>query len=290
VRRLAFPVLLAAAMLGSGVAPDARRTPRETPFTLLDQGGVVVDVRVNGGGPFPMLLDTGASHSVLSAEVARALDLPPVATTTVTSTLGESPRLVVRVGRLSLGPVEATSVLPSIVEQDRLGAHGAMQGLVGQDLLSAHRYTIDYRRRRIVWHEAPVQPDAADSALRLDFEHGRYLVRLPQRASVLRLVADSGAGGLVLFDGEWPARLPLTEAGRGRVAGLAGVAPARRVTLGMLRLGNLVLRDVPAVVVPLPGDAGTVGDGLLPLHLFERVTIEGPERRLWLGRGAPAAH
>jgi hypothetical protein len=58
----------------------------------------------------------------------------------------------------------------------------------------------------------------------------------------------------------------------------------------MLRLGNLVLRDVPAVVVPSPGDAGTVGDGLLPLHLFERVTIEGPERRLWLGRGAPAAH
>lgn len=290
MRRLVFPVLLTTAMLRGSVAPDAERTPRETSFTLLDQGGVVVDVRVNGAGPFPMLLDTGASHSVLSAEVARTLDLPPVATTKVTSTVGESPRLVVRVAQLGLGPLVATDVLPSIVDRERFDGHGAVQGLVGQDVLAAHRYTIDYRGRRIEWHEAPVAPEPADSALTLDFEHGRYLVRLPQETSVIRLVPDSGAGALVLFDGPWPARLPLIEAGPGRVEGLAGEALAPRVTLGMLRLGNRVLLDVPAVVVPSPGDEGTVGHGLLPLHLFERVTFEGPEGRLWLGRGAPTAH
>ncbi len=37
-----------------------------TTFQLGAQGGVMVPVMVNGSGPFIMLLDTGATHSVIT--------------------------------------------------------------------------------------------------------------------------------------------------------------------------------------------------------------------------------
>ena len=41
-----------------------------TTFQLGDQGGVIVPVMLNGNGPFMMLLDTGATHSVITEDVA----------------------------------------------------------------------------------------------------------------------------------------------------------------------------------------------------------------------------
>jgi hypothetical protein len=43
------------------------------------------------------------------------------------------------------------------------------------------------------------------------------------------------------------------------------------------------MRDVPAVNIARPKPDPAEGDGLLPLHLFERVTFDGPARVLILG-------
>ena len=53
-------------------------TPRlwassSTPFSLGDQGGIILDVTLNGLGPFKMLLDTGATHSAITADVAERI-------------------------------------------------------------------------------------------------------------------------------------------------------------------------------------------------------------------------
>ena len=47
-----------------------------------------------------------------------------------------------------------------------------------------------------------------------------------------------------------------------------------------LRVGNLTLMNVPAVVAQRDRSEPEEVDGLLPLHLFERVTVDGPNRRL----------
>jgi len=60
-----------------------------TPFKLAAQGGILVPVTLNGTGPFQMLLDTGASHSSISKELAGALDAPPVARATVSTPAGD---------------------------------------------------------------------------------------------------------------------------------------------------------------------------------------------------------
>ena len=63
--------------------------------------------------------------------------------------------------------------------------------------------------------------------------------------------------------------------------GLGGTRTARRAVVRELRVGDARLLDVPAVIVHRDASGAAV-DGLLPLHLFARVTFDGPERRLFI--------
>ena len=253
-----------------------------TPFLPGAQGGIIVPVTLNGAGPFSMLLDTGASHSAVSAELAQALQLQAVARTTVQTPVGSGERIVVRVDRMKVGAHEVR-VRPSVVPRHDLAKAGDVHGVVGQDVLAALRYTIDFTQRRIAWHDGdgPGRSGAV-AVLPLEFTAGLPFVDLPQGSSTLRLVPDSGAGGLVLFEGAGR-RLPASSPGHGtvRVDAFQGGGHARPIILDRFRVGASVLRGLPAVVVEQ--DATGAGDGLLPLHLFDRVTFDGPGRRLILG-------
>jgi predicted aspartyl protease len=262
-------------------------TPRlyagaSTTFTLASQGGVMVPVVVNGSGPFIMLLDTGATHSAISEHVAAITGARAVAKSTVISPVGEIVRVVVAIDRLMVGPISADNVLPSVVPARSFDPDGTIHGLIGQDVLARLRYTIDFKRRVVEWHDQA--PSRRGIALNLAYEHGRFLVSLPQNRITLRLVPDSGAGGLVLFNSashmsenivDTAATVELTTAHASR--------QVRHVRLRELRLGSRTLRDVPAVTIEHADRRPAEGDGLLPLHLFERVTFDGPGRLLILG-------
>ena len=248
-----------------------------TAFQAGAQGGVIVSAYINGAGPFRMLLDTGATHSAVTDDVVESAGARAVARTVVVSTTGETMRAVVSLDRIEVGTVVRENVLPSVA---RRGAFGdGVHGLIGQDILSTLRYTLDFRRRTVEWHDAATVP--AGPAFRLAFEQGRFLVTLPQGATTLRLVPDSGAACLVLF-GEL-----VTGADTGDTVGLFtadGGVPARQVRLRELRIGDRIVRGLVAVRVDRPNRHPAEGDGLLPLHLFERVTFDGPGRQLILGR------
>jgi predicted aspartyl protease len=253
-----------------------------TPFQPGPQGGVIVPVMLNGQGPFMLLLDTGASHSAITDEVAAAIGAKAVARSTVITTSGERLRTIVAIDRLSVGPVSADHVLPSVVPARAFDEEGRIQGLIGQDVLAWLRYTIDFRRRTVEWHDTA--PEPRGTALTLAFEHGRFLVNLPQERTTLRLVPDSGAGAFVVY--ESTGRAPFNIAETGRTAELSSADArrhARHVQLRELRLGDRILRNVAAVAISRNEHQPAEGDGLLPLHLFERVTFDGPARLLILG-------
>ena len=107
----------------------------------------------------------------------------------------------------------------------------------------------------------------------------RFLVVLPQGGSTLRLVPDSGSEGLVLFHRDDRAESPITLTGRATLSGVTGSREAMMGRLNVLHIGETELTDVPVVIVDR---AATVqgADGLLPLHIFARVTFNGPERQL----------
>lgn len=252
-----------------------------TPFDLTDHEEIVVPVVVDGRGPFAFLLDTGASHSVVSAALAREVGAARVAKTAVTSVAGQEWRAVVRIDSLRFGPYTTEGVLASVVDRDDLSATRRIDGLIGQDVLAARRYTLDYRRHRVEWGGGTDRPADATSTFALRAVAGRFLALLPQADAVIQLVPDSAASGVVLFK---PARVELSLApplGRAALSGLTRDLDAPVVLVRELRIGDVAWRNVPAVLVEHRlADAASEGDGLLPLSQFARVTLDGPGRRL----------
>lgn len=278
--------IVVAAILPAG-HPGADLGAAITPFEPGSQGQIVVAVSLEGHGPFPVLLDTGSSHSVVTSDVMRALGAAPVAKTEIVTPLGTETRLVIRIARVEIGGA-STPVLASVVPAGTIDGASRLKGMIGQDVLAHRRFTIDFAEGAILWHDRP-PPAEARHALALRAAGARFLVDLPQGGRTLRLVPDSGSEGLVLFD-RGDGRLPsLRHTGETReLLTLSGRQRVRAVRVRTLRVGTLELHDLPAVVVRRDQwrdeSMALEGDGLLPLHLFERVTFDGPGRRLTLSR------
>jgi predicted aspartyl protease len=277
-------VPLLALLLLADSSPDARPAPQDfTPFEWTAQRGIAVPVRVNGTGPFAFLLDTGSSHSVVAADLAKSLGAQAVSRTVVASPLGEDTRAVVRLERVELGPEMTAVVFPTVVAPEAIDKSGKIRGVIGQDVLASRRYTIDFRRQRVLWHRDPVGAPLV-SALRLELAEGRFLVTLPQRHGVLRLVPDSGSPVVVLFQHGREPLTPIAVAGESvQLATLGGQARVTVGVLGELKVGPVSFCDVRVVLVPPGLTDASEGDGLLPLSLFESVTFDGPQRLLWVG-------
>jgi len=261
--------------------------PAVTPFER-GHGDLVLAVRLNGRGPFRLLLDTGSTHTSVSLKTAEAIDAPVVARAPMGSAAGSRMTLVVRIDALTVGPVTVGDLLASVVELAEIPDGEGIDGVIGLDALASLRYTIDFRQRRVVWWPADGEVGGGEGArvrgceestLELQSSGGRFLLALPQRNSLLRLVPDTGATSLLLFAPH--AALPVT-----RLPALAtlttpsGHTDVRMATVRELHVGTLTLRDVPAVVADRDRSEPAEVDGLLPLHLFDRVTVDGPRKRL----------
>jgi len=126
------------------VAPE----PRFVAPTRRDRiGRIWAPVEINGQGPFRLVLDTGASHSALTARVADALGIPvPYPGTTIlrgttgTTTVPMIPIRTLEVGDLLMEPRR----LPIIPD-----ALGGAEGILGTDGLAGKRIHIDFRGDRI---------------------------------------------------------------------------------------------------------------------------------------------
>jgi predicted aspartyl protease len=269
-----------------------RALPRhETRFRLDDRGRVIVPAMMGGDGPFDVVLDTGSNASAVSDRVAERLSLSYVARSTVLSAGGTMVRGIVRLAPVVVGPAVHRDVLATVMPAEDLEvAARGIDGMLGQDFLGQLHYTLDYRRRVLVWDDfAPVEgtsgagPSVGSVQVSLVPADGRYVAELPQNGidEALRFVPDSGADSLVLFErpaGRLPAMTPV--GGAFLIAGLTGVREARMMRLDVLRVGSLVLRNQRAVTVDRPEPDAPDVDGLLPLHHFSRVGFRSREQRL----------
>ena len=123
--------------------------PRYVSPTRRDQiGRIWAPVMINGHGPFRLVLDTGASHSAVTALVALALGIPtdqspPVILRGVT---GFATVPTIQVDTLTVGDLSVDSpVLPIVPD-----ALGGAQGILGGEGLTGKRIFIDFRHDKIV--------------------------------------------------------------------------------------------------------------------------------------------
>jgi predicted aspartyl protease len=252
-----------------------------TPFRLGGHNEPIVGVLINGRGPFPFILDTGSTHSSIAASLAAALNAPIVAKAAVTSSLGQEIQPVVSLASLAVGPASADEVLATQVQDDRLGNKTEVRGVLGQDVLGNLVYTLDFAARRIEWNPNLQGPVSHLSILKLRNTQGRFLAELPQTHTTLWLVPDSGAETLVLYERPDLPLPPLSgKRGQAFLSTLSDRQAVETVHVSRLVVGHTNLTNVPAVLVKHDAEDGSLGDGLLPLAMFERVTFDGPRQLL----------
>lgn len=258
----------AAVFVGLSVVPvmAADRAQPRVPLTIDENGGVIVDVRVNGAGPFKFMVDTGSARSAVDEALARELGTPVVAKSEVVTSAGSELRLVARLASVAIGArseMHVNGILAPILPAARLAVLGrGVRGVLGQDFLSAFNYTLDYRFAYLTW-DAPLGCEGP-GVVPMAAQEGRFVMAL-EAAGPLRLVPDSGADALVLFG----ARTALRPGVR-TVRDLLGARPARMTTIPRLRLGAVTMRDLDAFVI----DRAEPGvDGLMPLHRFASVSF-----------------
>jgi hypothetical protein len=107
---------------------------------------VIVDLTINGKGPYPFALDTGASITLLDVSLARSLDLPAAGAPEVITGVGGSQRITpVSVKRWSLGAAALPARTIASASLSEIHRSAGIEGLLGSDVLSTFSaVTIDY--------------------------------------------------------------------------------------------------------------------------------------------------
>jgi hypothetical protein len=128
---------------------------------------IVVEVVINGAGPFPIVFDTGASKTVISKDTLARLRLP--LSGTPAPMVGLSSQQVmghhVRLPSLSLGGMEQRPFEVVSFDIEMLTQAGFI-GLLGQDFLNHYTVTMDNARQVIILerHGASLKEHAAVGA------------------------------------------------------------------------------------------------------------------------------
>lgn len=122
--------------------------PRFVAPTRRDRvGRIWVPVLINGRGPFRLVLDTGATHSAVTAKVAETLGLPPQYPGSITL------RGATGTVKVPAIPIETLEVGELLMLPKRLpivpDALGGAEGILGTDGLMDKRVTIEFKHDKI---------------------------------------------------------------------------------------------------------------------------------------------
>jgi predicted aspartyl protease len=244
---------------------------------------LTVQVMINGQGPFPFLVDTGASGSAISRELADQLGLTRSGTVELHGLAGSQTVDTVRVNSLQVGRRVRGGMTLSVIERDHLGA----AGLLGLEWLGNNSLMLDYESRRMKVGSVLPLPDSQTVVVKARTKtSGLTLIDAVMPGAQLLAFLDSGStttvGNLALLEvakrnnaivGE------IVDVGLNSVTGQ--VLDGRLAVLSRLTLGAMTLRNVPLVVGPVHtfdywgmGDKPAILIGSDVLQQFETVALD----------------
>jgi hypothetical protein len=248
-----------------------------------------VEVRVNGRGPYQFVVDSGADTSVIGLRIARDLRLPLGTPVTLNNMTDRNVVDRVRVDSLTLGPSTIRNLqLPALREQNLGGA-----GMIGIDALARQRLMLDFEKRAIRIEDAsrPARSLPGDIVVTARLKRGQLILTEVKAGGVaLDAVIDTGSqitiGNLALRDKllrRRPVRLETVIA-----TGVTGTSVKLQLAhIAELRLGSVVLRNVPMAFADLPpfkvfgiADQPALLLGTDLLETFRRVSLDFRARKV----------
>lgn len=154
IRAIALVSTLALAgcvQVGSAPPPPAVTGAGEIPFTLAGAGGaaIVVPVKINGQGPYQLVLDTGATFTCLDQSLVKKLELPtPTGLVGRGATVGSSGAISLhRIDTLTIGDVTAKALTACSLDLRNVNEMGLeVDGLLGLNVLKSFKVGLDFQR------------------------------------------------------------------------------------------------------------------------------------------------
>ena len=232
-----FKVLVASLLtiaIAGGVqaqaAPDI--TPVKVPFKLLPSRHMLIEVKVNGKGPFKLIFDTGAPLNIVTTRLGKATGISKGGGGGLMALLGGGLNQV-EIATMTLGDVTAKKVAAIVMDHPTVQAisdafaeeHGAIDGIVGFPFFARFATTVDYQKK-----ELSLSPR--------DFKQGDFIADLTkslteasENAGRAKVVGPAGLWGFALTKAKADDEpgVTVSEVYEGTPAAMAGVKVGDRL-------------------------------------------------------------
>lgn len=294
VPRFAFAV---AVLLSAtpAIAQD-NSTATDGPATVIDAGidrtlRMTVPVTIDGKGPYPFVVDTGANRTVVSRELADHLDLKAGDSATMHTMVGVGQVRTVRVSTLEVGGGRNDGFDAPALAEANLGA----KGLLGIDSLQGRRVVMDFNKGTFTVTSSRAPKERHDDDMIVVTAKSRYgqliLVDSDIGGVPITVIIDSGAQNSV---GNLALRQMLAKRKKVRnfmpikMTDVTGASiPAELALVDAIRIGGFTITDVAVAFV----DAhpfkkfGLLNKpamllGMDTLRAFRRVSVDFAQRKV----------
>jgi hypothetical protein len=251
------------------------------------EGRPVIDLKVNGKGPYRFILDTGAVTTVVSDELSRELSLTPPAGVQVASVGGGPAPAIVVIHDVRIGDAVLADMIAAVMPLGGLlKGENTPRGVLSAASFPGYLLTYDYPGKHISIRKGAL--GSADSKSTFQYTEEQVLPTVPVRIAGhdMQVHLDTGSAFGLTLPAKFLTDLPLAsrpkEAGKVRTGGGEFPVSIARVN-GMIELGKYKL-DVDEVrfsdARPGPGPAaGNIGYDVLRRFV---VTLDSKNRRIRL--------
>jgi predicted aspartyl protease len=250
---------------------------------------LTVEVQVNGQGPYHFIVDSGADTTAIGLRTANQLQLPLGRPATLNAMTARNIVDRVKVKELKLGSHKIENLELAALNENDIGG----DGMIGIDALVSQRLMMDFEKRLIRVEDGRKKyvPQPGEIVVTAYRRKGQLILTRVKAAGLpLDAVIDTGTeisiGNLALRD-------KLIKGNRDKfvtipVTGVTGeTIDVQLARVSELRLGSVILRDVPIAFADLPpfevfglskGPALLLGTDLL--ETFRRVSLDFHGRKV----------
>jgi predicted aspartyl protease len=299
--KLRLLVLPAAAAALGGVAPldgPVPPTPEEEDGTVLGTGEdqwarMTVPVTIGVNGPYEFIVDTGAERTSIAEELARDLRLGLGTRARLHSMTEVSQIQTVLIPALEVGGRSVRGINAPALQRRHIGA----EGILGVDSLQTQRVSFDFGRQQmtVVNAHKPQESWPADTIVVTARNRLGHLILVDASVDGQKVwvILDTGAQTTIANNVlrrrlEKRDRLPTTWPIELRSV-TGGTMTADQTVVRRIRLGGVDINNMPiafADVHPFKKlgltDKPALLLGMDALRLFERVSVDFPNRRVRL--------
>jgi hypothetical protein len=205
---------------------EAAAKPFQASFGLLQTQHMVVDVKINGKGPYRLIFDTGAPINLLNNKVAKESGvLPKDFRPPLFAPFGSVGQFKIKT--LEVGNVKSENLTTMVMDHPTVtaisNALGPIEGIVGFSFFARYKTTIDYQAKVMTF--VPVKfdpPDMLQNVMKLVM--GRNL-------SAKRVLAPAGQWGFNVHkeDGDSEAGVTVKDVLAGGAAAKGGLKAGDRL-------------------------------------------------------------